>query len=239
MNDLSSMVLQAFGKGIVMAAPALWPFLALILLLVLGKFIYRWYEARRLAGSGILEIDQMDGKTFEKYLEVLFKKLGYSVERTRYIGDYGADLVTVKNGIKTIIQAKRHKGKVGIKAVQEAVAAKGYYECSAAMVVTNSIYTKQARELARANGVQLWDRDRLVDALLSVKSNIEQDVAMQISATLDPGPTEPAPATINDICAICGNPVSEKVKQYCLDHADRFQGQIYCFQHQKTIPNKK
>jgi hypothetical protein len=30
----------------------------------------------------------MSGKTFEKYLEVLFEKLGYRVERIRYIGGY-------------------------------------------------------------------------------------------------------------------------------------------------------
>ncbi len=50
------------------------------------------YEKQRLAKSGIDDIDQMSGKTFEKYLEVLFEKLGYRVERTPYIGDYGADL---------------------------------------------------------------------------------------------------------------------------------------------------
>lgn len=233
------MLLQTIGRGIILAAPALWPLLALLLLLILGKVIYRWYEAKHLAGSGILEIDKMDGKTFEKYLEVLFKKLGYRVERTRYIGDYGADLVTVKNGIKTIIQAKRHKGKVGINAIQEAVAAKGYYECSAAMVVTNSIYTKQAQELARANGVKLWDRNRLIDALLSVKTDIGHEAAMQISATLDPGPTESLQRDINNVCVVCGISVSEKVKQYCLDHPDRFHGQFYCFQHQKTVPYKK
>jgi HJR/Mrr/RecB family endonuclease len=34
---------------------------------------------------------------------------GIKVERTRYIGDYGADLVTTNNGVKTVIQAKRYK----------------------------------------------------------------------------------------------------------------------------------
>ncbi len=111
----------------------------------------------------------MSGKTFEKYLEVLFEKLGYRVERTRYIGDYGADLVTAKDGVKTVIQAKRYKGKAGVKAIQEAVAAKGYYDCQKAMVITNSFFTQQAIVLARRNQVELWDRDELVAALLSVK----------------------------------------------------------------------
>ena len=92
-----------------------------------------WFFAhqkkKRLAASGIADIDTMDGKAFEEYLEVLFGKLGYKVERTRYVGDYGADLITQKDGVKTVIQAKRYGKAVGIKAVQEAVAAKGMYGC--------------------------------------------------------------------------------------------------------------
>jgi len=96
-------------KSIWDAIKIIWPLFALIIVVAVGKFLYRLYEMKRLAESGINDIDKMDGKTFEKYLEVLFRKLGYKVERTRYIGDYGADLVTAKNGIKTIIQAKRYK----------------------------------------------------------------------------------------------------------------------------------
>jgi len=39
----------------------------------------------------------------------------------------------------------------------------------------------------------------------------------------------------SNIYAVCGQPVTEKVRQYCLDHAERFVGQIYCFQHQKGM----
>lgn len=67
---------------------------------------------------------------------------------------------------------------MGVKAIQEAVAAKGYYDCQEAMVVTNSVYTKQAMELARANGVKLWDRNDLVKALLSVKKDVGPEPAV-------------------------------------------------------------
>ncbi|HHV16370.1 MAG TPA: restriction endonuclease [Gelria sp.] len=195
------------------------------------------YRMQRLARSGINDIDKMDGKTFEKYLEVLFNKLGYRVERTRYVGDYGADLVVWKNRIKTVIQAKRYKNKVGVKAIQEAVAAKGYYQCDEAMVVTNSFYTKQAEKLAQTNGVKLWDRDDLVKALLSVRNIQEVEPRiLEVSAALE---TEPQPEHKEidgqDICVVCGQPVSPKVKQYCLDHSERFGGKIYCFQHQKGV----
>lgn len=200
-------------------------------IIALAKLSYRIYEKQKLAKSGIYEIDQMTGKTFEKYLEVLFERLGYKVERTGYIGDYGADLVTTKDGVKTIIQAKRFKGKVGIKAVQEAVAAKGYYGCTKAMVVTNSFYTKQAIELAKVNDVALWNRKNLVNALLSVRRSGVTPVSPavpEIAATAEP-------ESNLDTCAICGRPVSAKVKQYCLSNQKCFGGKVYCFEHQKTV----
>ena len=36
-------------------------------------------------------------------------------------------------------------------------------------------------------------------------------------------------------CKTCGNPVSEKVKVYCLSNKTRFKGNIYCFEHQKLL----
>ncbi|MGI4787354.1 MAG: restriction endonuclease [Janthinobacterium lividum] len=202
-----------------------------------------WFIAylrkKRLAASGIADIDTMDGKAFEQYLEVLFSKLGYKVERTRYVGDYGADLITRKDGVKTVIQAKRYTKAVGIKAVQEAVAAKGMYDCTEAMVVTNSTYTRAAVELARANRVALWDRNRLVETLLRVK-----DEAEAIMPAPQPSAPQPAlsqlsfphpPTSVVPICTTCGVQVSEKVQQYCMAHLERFGGAIYCFQHQKAF----
>ncbi len=114
---------------------------------------------------GMDRINRMSGKTFEEYLEVLFEKLGFTVERTRYRGDYGADLVAYKDGVKTVIQAKRSKGNVGVKAIQEAAAAKRYYQAAKAIVVTNSSFTTQAMRLAKANEVELWGYLRLITAI--------------------------------------------------------------------------
>jgi restriction system protein len=213
-----------------------WPLWAIIIALALGKLAFQLWEKQKLAKSGIAEIDQMSGKTFEKYLEVLFEKLGYRVERTRYVGDYGADLVTSKDGIKTVIQAKRYKSKAGVKAIQEAVAAKGYYECSRAMVVTNSFFTQQAIELARRNQVELWDRSKLVSALLSVKEKstgvtVDAVVQNQGAASTDDISLD----TPENTCALCGKAVSEKVVQYCLAYQERFGGKVYCYDHQKNV----
>ena len=201
-------------------------------------WLFAHQKKKRLVASGIADIDTMDGKAFEECLEVLFGNLGYKVERTRYVGDYGADLITQKDGVKTVIQAKRYGKAVGIKAVQEAVAAKGMYGCTEAMVVTNRTFTRAALELARANRVVLWDRDRLVEKLLSVRGEIGAVQQVPQPAPRPPVPRLPLPnprASVSPTCATCGVRVSDRVQQYCTAHSERFSGAIYCFEHQKAI----
>lgn len=200
----------------------LWPLWLLLGIIVLIKYALYLLEKQKLSRSGISEVDKMDGRTFEKYLECLFEGLGYKVERTRYIGDYGGDLVTRKDGIKTVIQAKRHKNKLGVRAIQEAVAAKGFYDCQEAMVVTNSFFTDQAKQLAIKNNVELWDKKVLSNAMLKINArelgilnNDRQDISYK--------------------CSICGVPVSDKVRKYCLDHPEKFSGNVYCYDHQKNV----
>lgn len=222
----------------------LWPYWVIVGIAscapLLFKLALRWYEDLRLARAGISAIDSMDGQTFEKYLAVFFRTQGYRVTRTRYIGDFGADLVLQRDGSRTVVQAKRSSGKVGIRAVQEAVAAMGYYRCIHAIVVTNSRYTRQAVELARANGVELWDRSKLIRAILAARRG--QPAMPQASASSAPVPLAQvpphgmavSPPREHAVCAVCGKPVSDRVRWYCTVHRQRFGGQIYCYEHQRT-----
>lgn len=229
---------EAFLEGIVPVLLLLWPlwvFIGALFLIKLALAVYRW---RRLARSGLREIDRMDGKTFEHYLEVLFTRLGFRVERTRYVGDYGADLVVSRDGVKTVVQAKRFQRKVGVAAVQQAVAAKAQYGCDKAMVVTNSFYTLQAVRLARSNNVKLWDRNRLVSALISAKkaalrSNLGAGHGRTVVSQEGVQPSLVPVAKAN--CAKCGNQVSDKVREYCLARMKRFGGFVYCYEHQKKF----
>jgi restriction system protein len=143
-----------------------WWLVLIVGALLLARGIQWLITERRLARSGIGEIDQMDGITFERRLVHLFNALGYNVEQTRARGDYGADLVLERDSVRIVVQAKRWTKNVGVKAIQEAVAAKPMYRCERAMVVTHRYFTDQAKRLARANDVRLWDRDELVSALL-------------------------------------------------------------------------
>lgn len=202
----------------------LWKLWALLGAIALIRAILYLWERHQLAKSGIAEIDKMNGKTFEKYLQVKFESLGYQVIRTKYVGDYGADLVVEKDGAKTVIQAKRYKGNVGIKAVQEAVASKGFYDSDKAMVVTNSFFTKQAKELAKKNQVELWDRKEFSRQLLNIQKTASK--SQKNSTSIETNNSK-------KVCVTCGKPVSDKVYQYCLDHPQLFKGEIYCFDHQK------
>ena len=113
-------------------------------------------------GISIQKIDSMSGSEFEEFLEILFEKMGFKVERTKLSGDQGADLIISKLGERVVVQAKRLKGKVSNKAVQEVAAAIKFYSADRGMVVTNAAYTSSAVQLAEANNIELIDRYKLV-----------------------------------------------------------------------------
>ena len=103
-----------------------------------------------------------NGYEFEAFVANLYRMLGYNViDITSKSGDQGADVIIERDNIKYAIQVKYYNNPVGNKAIQEVVAAKSYYKTDKAMVVTNSTYTKQAQDLARANDVILVDGEKL------------------------------------------------------------------------------
>lgn len=108
----------------------------------------------------------LSGSAFEDLLVQLYGAMGYSVQKIGKTGDAGCDLVVNMDNERVVIQAKRYSNRVGIAAVQEANTAKPIYNCSRAMVVATSNFTKEAYEAARANNVKLVEGDEL-EALLS------------------------------------------------------------------------
>ncbi len=112
------------------------------------------------------QIDTLSGVEFENFLCELFKKLGYDVKTTKASHDYGADLLAIKNGKKSIVQAKCYSKIVGIKAIQEIVGAKQHYGADEAIVATNNFFSKDAEVLAIENGVKLIDR-QVIEKMLS------------------------------------------------------------------------
>jgi restriction system protein len=105
------------------------------------------------------------------------------------------------------------------------------------MVVTNSYFTPQAESLAKANQVELWNRDTLVSRLLDKQERTtDVSAAAALGTPKQQSATEsPSPALTAPICATCGKLVSARVHEYCLSHDDIFNGLTYCYEHQQAI----
>ena len=165
--------------GLVVRSWILFSALAVVLVLALIQWLYFHYY---LVRAGLDEVDEMTGWEFERWLQRFLEGVGYEVEATPYRGDFGADFVLTWNGMRIAVQAKRSSRPVGVRAVQEVVAAAGYYGCERAMVITNSSFTEQAIVLARANGVWMRGRD---DLALKVGAVRNSNAALTPAAAAD------------------------------------------------------
>lgn len=110
--------------------------------------------------------NSLSGTEFELLLIRLFDSMGYIVEHCGKAGDQGGDLILNKGSQRILIQAKCYTNNIDNKAVQEAVAAKKYYDCSRAIVVGSSDFTLGAIDLAKANDVELMRKKQLQELLL-------------------------------------------------------------------------
>ena len=114
-----------------------------------------------------IDMDLIEGHDFEYYCAELLEKYGFTnVIVTRGSGDQGVDIVAEKDMVKYAIQCKRYDQPVGNKAVQEIQAGRSFYNCNAAIVMTNSTFTASAIELADKVGVTLWNGKFLKDIIL-------------------------------------------------------------------------
>ena len=103
----------------------------------------------------------MDGHDYEYLVAKYLRGHGYTgVKVTKGSGDFGVDVTAHKAGHTYAVQCKYYSSPVSLGAIQEAVAGKALYNCDCAMVVTNSTFTKAARELAKANNVILMENVR-------------------------------------------------------------------------------
>jgi HJR/Mrr/RecB family endonuclease len=115
--------------------------------------------------SGMPELDGLSGEAFGSRISGLLRSLGYKTKITKATGDTGADIIAVRRQQTTLVQTKHQVAEVGLPAIQEAIESRQRYEASSALVVTNSTFTPQARELASRAGVDLWDRAALTKRL--------------------------------------------------------------------------
>ena len=128
---------------------------------ILALFISARKETKREQALMSSDPSQLSPSGFEEFTSIWLRNSGFrEVEIVGKTGDYGADVIAKdRSGHMMAVQCKRYRGSTGIRSVQEVFSAKSYYGCGRSAVFTTGHFTRQARELAEKNGVELycWD----------------------------------------------------------------------------------
>lgn len=152
-------------------------FVACTILITSLNFFFIYNKRKKILNTGIDIVDKMSGFEFEEWvLQHFIAKFGYKGYVTRGSADYGADVVLKKKNMTIVVQAKRWNQKVGIEAIQQIAAAVKHYRADKAIVITNNFYTRNAKELAESNNIELWDRNKLINVLLEKKEIKNEEV---------------------------------------------------------------
>ena len=135
-----------------------WPFAIVIgsAWAILCMILSAFWALIKLPFKMLFPKSKMNGHDYEYFVADYLRMRGfYGVRVTKASGDFGVDVIARKRGKKYAVQCKYYTGSVGPAAVQQAVAGMVHYGCNAAMVVTNSEFTKAAEILAEENNVKL------------------------------------------------------------------------------------
>lgn len=81
--------------------------------------------------------------------------------------------------------------------------------------------------ILKANITETKVRDRHVQALKAPSNNNNSNNSDKQQRSID--------STTRVKCKVCGTTVTAKVKEYCLTNRKRFNGEVYCFEHQKKF----
>lgn len=125
----------------------------------------------------------MNGRNYEKSVARYLKHHGfYAVKVTKGSGDYGVDVLAKKIGHRYAVQCKYYSRPVGVSAVQQVVAGMAYYDCDRGIVVTNTTFTRQAKELAELNGIDLIAKVSPYNGILRIFFNLITTAALVCAA---------------------------------------------------------
>ena len=101
----------------------------------------------------------VNGLDYEYYCAEYLRHHGfYNVRVTPGSGDFGADIVAYDaSGDMWVFQCKRYEKPVGNTAVQEVIGSKRHYGAKKGAVMTNTVLTEKARQLAWENDIELFE----------------------------------------------------------------------------------
>ena len=138
------------------------------------EFNDKKYYLKCSGDDEVIDIDKMDGATFEHFCADLLRVNGWTdVQITPASGDHGIDITAEKDDIKWGFQCKRWNGtKVDAVAIGQTYKGKALYECDMVAVITTSTLTAQAEGEAKQLGIKVWGRGK-IRQLMSKLENAE------------------------------------------------------------------
>jgi restriction system protein len=124
------------------------------------------------------QLRNIDWFQFEKIVGLTFRKLGYSVTtRGGANPDGGIDLIIEKDGQRTAIQCKHWKTwKVGASDVRELVGAITHAEIQKGIIVTIRGYTREAKQLAEEDGIEIVNELGLTRMLEATDARFDSEM---------------------------------------------------------------
>ncbi|MGA9062027.1 MAG: restriction endonuclease [Terracidiphilus sp.] len=148
-------------------------------------------EVKRLSQARLRSSEayfEMGPREFEDAIAKVFRKLGYRVNQTVYVGDGGKDAIAWKDKKKYVIECKRYgiHSATGRRDLQILLAAKHDVEADSAIFVTTGRLTAPAIAYADENDVQCYDKDSFPD-LINRAYGSPEDYAMAKTICLECG----------------------------------------------------
>ncbi|MDR2201590.1 MAG: restriction endonuclease [Clostridiales bacterium] len=120
--------------------------------------------------TGIDRTDKLSPFEFEQWIARFLTLCGFDAATTPKSGDYGVDVLAGKDGLITAIQVKKYAGPLGVKCVQEVAAGMRYYNAHYGWVASTApSFTRQARNLAKTCGVELFTKNDLALMLYALQ----------------------------------------------------------------------
>jgi restriction system protein len=156
------------------------------------------------------EVDRLHWKAFEKLVALLFSRLGYESELVGGKEDHGADVIASRNGAKIAIQVK-HRSKKRRDGSLDWIG-----EWAARAVVAAKPFYDCSKGIVITNSTFAPGMDH-VAKVLGIDLWDRERLAIELSS----------------FCVRCGSHVSPKVREWCIERADEFEGRVYCIEHQE------
>ncbi|MDR0318419.1 MAG: restriction endonuclease [Nitrososphaerota archaeon] len=132
--------------------------------------------------AAVYNFESLSNKEFEVFITWFLQELGYSVTSEKAFEQFGVDFISVKDGVKTAILARKYCGDCVISeaAILLAQHAKIMYQCEHAIVLASVLFSEQAKLAAEKCGVELWDVQRICEKTMDLQKRAELTVQVSL-----------------------------------------------------------